>query len=173
MAKPQEEYDTLVRGSLLRGVDERGEYTQASFENEGVFVDVIRRPRGYELRFETDKGLKDTYEGIIENYHPRGLIEAFDPNGDSFALDPDVWQGGNYEDFVEAFFNFGDFSVEWMDLQEEERKQSAVDVFSNTIHFDTEEPVSEPGWKIAESVTDADRGLFDEVRQFLNENQEI
>lgn len=170
MARPQEEYDTLVRGSLLRGVDERGEYTQATFEEDGVFVDIIRRPRGYELRFETDKGLKDTYEGIIENYHPQGLVEALDAEGDTFGLDPDAWNGGNYEGFVEAYLNFGDFSVEWYALEDDASKESAVEIFSNNIHFDTDEPVVAPGWNIGESVTDAGSGLFDEVRQFLNES---
>ena len=170
MARPQEEYDTLVRGSLLRGVDERGEYTQASFEQDGVFVDIVRRPRGYELSFETDKGLKDTYLGIEENYTPKGLVEAIDAEGDSFALDPDAWQGGNYEDFVEAYFNFGDFSVEWVALDDESEREYMVDVFSNTVHFDTEHPVIGPGWMIGEAVTDADSGLFDEVRRFLNES---
>lgn len=170
MARPQDEYDTLVRGSLLRGVDERGEYTQASFGEDGIFVDIIRRPRGYELRFETDKGLKDTYLGIEENYDPKGLVEAVDAEGDSFALDPDAWHGGNYEDFVEAYFDFGGFSVEWVALNDEAEKESAVDVFSNTVNFDTDEPVSEPGWRIGDNVSDADSSLFDEVRSFLNES---
>ena len=169
MTRPQEEYDTLVRGSLLKEVDERGKYTRASFEEDGVFVDIVRRPRGYELRFETDKGLKETYLGIVENYQPYGLVEAIDEPGDSFALDPDAWQGGNHENFVEAYFDFGDFSVEWVDL-DDGRKASAVDVFSNTVHFDTDEPVSEPGWQIGYEVTDAGRGLFDEIRRFLNES---
>ncbi|QKQ98752.1 hypothetical protein GKQ38_04475 [Candidatus Nanohaloarchaea archaeon] len=170
MAEPQEEYDTLVRGSLLRGVDERGEYTQASFQEDGVFVDIVRRPRGYELSFETDKGLKDIYEGIVENYHPKGLVEAINSEGDSFGLDPDAWNGGNYEDFVEAYFNFGNFSVEWFAIDDESEREYMVDVFSNTIHFDTTEPVSEAGWMIGEAVTDADSSLFDEVQRFLNED---
>jgi len=169
VTRPQEEYDTLVIGSLLRGVDERGEYTQASFMEDDVFVDVIRRPRGYKLRFGTEKGLKDTYEGIFENYHPKGLVEAMNVDGESFALDPDAWQGGNYEDFVEAYFNFGDFSVEWSALDDESEKDYVIDIFSNTRQFDTDEPVSEPGWKISEAVTEADSSLFDEIRQFLNE----
>ncbi|WEL22874.1 hypothetical protein [Candidatus Nanohalovita haloferacivicina] len=167
MTRPQDEYDKLVHGTLLRGVDERGEYTQAAFREDGVFVDVIRRPRGYEVTFETDKGLKDVYQGVAENYTPEGVVEVLNAEGDTYALDPDAWSGGNYEDFVEAYIHFPEFSVEWIDPGEEIEKNSLVEVFSNTIHFDIEEPVPEPGWKVGEAVTDADESLFGEVGHFL------
>lgn len=173
MTGPQEDYGTLVRGSLLRGEDEHGQYTTAAFEQDNLYMDIILRPNGYGLEFGSDKGLRGIYQSIREHYHPQGLVQAVDVEGNSFRLDPDAWRGGDYEDFVEAYIKFDGFGVEWSDLEEDAEKESLLNVFSNTLHFDTEEAVFEPARPITNSVTDIDseasREVFNDIRFFLNE----
>ena len=173
MSRPQEEYDTLVNGSLLRGVDEHGRYATASFEQEDLFVDVIRRPGGYGLEFGIDRGLKDVYQRIQRDYQVEGLIQALGPEGNSFYMDPDAWQGGNYEDFIEAYMEFDGFGVEWADLEDEADRRSLLNVFSNTNRFEVKEPVFQPAWRINSHVADVDdsvrRDVFNDIRFFLDD----
>lgn len=177
MSRPQEEYDTFVRGSLMRGVDEAGRYAEASFGREDVGVHVVRRPEGYGLEYDSEMSLSEVYSAVSERFNVEGLIEATGQKGHSFYIDPDAWRGRNEEDFISVGINFPEFGFEWypvvIESGDKEKRVSGVNTFSNTEYFDIDEPVFGPSWEVywmvnSDKDLDAARDVFRDVRDFLS-----
>jgi len=172
-------YDTMIENSLDTGRDRFGKYSSADFNHEDAYITVFKRPEGYSIQWQTEKPLTQIFDALSEEYGSGELVKASDIDGHSYLIDPDAWDGSNYE-LIAAELPYSNFRIDWRPFEVlaedgEEKSFSELTLTSNTEEFNVEQPHFAPAWRLHpllndEGVTEqVSRKVFDDIRFYLEE----
>ena len=173
----ENDYETLLRGSLTMGRDRLGTFQSADFSQGEAYVSVLNRGDRYTVDWASEMRLKEVYESLEQSYPVDKLIDGALRDGQTIMIEPDSWNGVGHNQLSTVEFEYEDFKLEWRYSEIPEAEGRTKDLSMLTVHQNLDDRTQNvdharnlyPLLTRKSLQPDSCRKVFQDVERFLSD----